>query len=52
MIPAFDDTAPYIWAAYAFSAAVLGGLIASVFARASAARQRLDAVEREDSHAP
>ncbi len=47
MIPEFDHTGPFIWAAYAFSALVLGGLIAATFARASRAKAKLAALETE-----
>ncbi|MEL6474682.1 MAG: heme exporter protein CcmD [Pseudomonadota bacterium] len=52
MIPAFDDTAPFIWAAYAFTALVLLGVAAAILARASAARSKLEAAIEEDEHEP
>lgn len=48
MIPSFDDTAPFIWAAYGLSALVLAGVIALVTLRAGAARARLERLEREE----
>ncbi|MEO1100608.1 MAG: heme exporter protein CcmD [Pseudomonadota bacterium] len=47
MIPVFDHTGPFIWAAYAFSGLVLGGLIAVTFARAARAKAKLAALEAE-----
>lgn len=51
MMPAFDDTAPYIWAAYGLSALVLGTLVAIIILRARAARRRLARLQAEERDA-
>lgn len=51
MLPAFDHTGPYIWAAYGLTALVIGGLIAIVAVRARAARRRLDRLQAEEREA-
>lgn len=51
MFPAFDHTGPYIWAAYALAALVIGGLVAIVLVRARAARRRLERLQAEDREA-
>ncbi len=51
MVPVFDDTAPYIWAAYGLSAVVIAALIGLVSARARRARARLARLQAEDSEA-
>ncbi len=48
MIPRFDHTGPYIWAAYGISALVLAAIIGVVLWRAAAARARLERLEREE----
>lgn len=48
MIPSFDHTGPFIWAAYALSALVLGGMIAAIVLRASAARARLERLQQDE----
>lgn len=45
MIPIFDHTAPFIWAAYGLSALVLAALIAFVAIRARAAKTRFERME-------
>ncbi len=52
LLPAFDHTGPYIWAAYGLSALVFLGLLAVVLARAGAARTRLERLEREEESRP
>ncbi|MCI4644338.1 MAG: heme exporter protein CcmD [Hyphomonadaceae bacterium] len=47
MIPVFDHTAPYIWAAYGLAAAVLIALVGAVLWRAHAARARLERVQKQ-----
>ena len=47
MIPEFDHTGPYIWAAYGFAALVIGGLIAGTLHRAKQAKTKLEALEAE-----
>lgn len=47
MIPEFDHTGPFIWAAYGFAGLVLAGLIAVTFARAARAKAKLAALEAE-----
>ncbi len=44
----YDDTAPYIWAAYAFAFLVIGGLSLWTLRRAARAKGRLDALTLED----
>lgn len=46
VVPDFDHTGPFIWAAYGVSAFVLGALIAYVLARAAGARARLERLEK------
>ena len=48
MIPGFDHTAPYIWAAYGLAALTLGALVAVVLLRARHARLRLERLQSED----
>ena len=45
MIPEFDHTGPFIWAAYGFSAGVIALVIAAVIWRARAAKARLDRLQ-------
>lgn len=47
MIPAFDHTAPYIWASFGFAAVVLLGLTAGALIRARRAKARLDRLEED-----
>ena len=49
MIPSFDHTAPYIWAAYGLAAVVLIALVVAIVWRAGAARKRLDRVQKQHS---
>lgn len=46
MLPAFDKTAPFIWAAYGVAALTLSGLAAAVLARLRRAKRALEAAER------
>ncbi|MEL6388341.1 MAG: heme exporter protein CcmD [Pseudomonadota bacterium] len=48
MIPSFDHTGPFIWAAYAFSATLMGALIGYIVFRAGAVKDRLERLEREE----
>ncbi len=51
MVPAFDDTGPYIWAAYGLAIAVICALAAITLVRARAARRRLERLQSEDDEA-
>ncbi len=46
-MPSFDHTAPFIWSAYGLAAAVILFATISVIVRASRAKRRLDALERD-----
>lgn len=48
LVPDFDKTAPFVWAAYAVSALLLIGVAAWTLVRARQARRRLDRLTRED----
>ncbi len=48
LVPAFDKTAPYVWAAYGLSALVLVAVAVWILIRARKARRRLDRLERDD----
>ena len=48
MIPSFDHTGPFIWAAYALTALALSGTVAAIAFRARSAKHRLERLERED----
>lgn len=45
MIPIFDHTGPYIWAAYGLATLTLVALVAVIIARARAARARLERLQ-------
>lgn len=47
MIPTYDHTGPYIWAAYGFAAFVLFALTLGVLIRGRRAQARLERLERE-----
>ena len=48
MIPEFDHTGAFIWAAYGFAGVVIAGLIVLTLVRAGRAKARLEALEKED----
>ncbi|MEM7766985.1 MAG: heme exporter protein CcmD [Pseudomonadota bacterium] len=48
MIPAFDHTGPFIWAAFSLSAIILATVITGVTVRAAAAKARLERLEGEE----
>ncbi len=51
MMPHFDHTGPYIWAAYGLAALVIGALVAMVSLRAREAHRRLDRLQSEEREA-
>jgi len=47
MLPQFQEHAPFIYAAYGLAALTLGVLVVAIFARARAAKTRLERLQRQ-----
>ncbi|MEE9380026.1 MAG: heme exporter protein CcmD [Hyphomonadaceae bacterium] len=48
LIPPFDDSAGYIWAAYGLALALIGGALLVTALRNRAAKRRLSRLEKSD----
>ncbi len=48
LIPPFDDSAGYIWAAYGLAFVLIGGAVLVTAWRLSAAKRRLSRLEKSD----